>query len=61
VRANRQNISENMEMVEKKMFDEKGDLKNPRNSGSSGNNSPGQSPADNVSDPGAKVIRMSKD
>ena len=60
VRANRQNISENMEMVEKKMFDEKGDLINPRNPSSSGNNSPVQSLGDDVSDPGAKIIQMNK-
>jgi hypothetical protein len=49
-----------MEMVEKKMFDEKGDLKNPRKSGGTDNNSPSQSPDDDVSDPGARVIRMNK-
>jgi integrase len=58
VRANRQNISENMEMVEKKMFDEKGNLKNLRNSVIPESNSPSQNPIDVVPDQGAKVIPM---
>ena len=58
VRANRQNISENMEMVEKKMFDEKGSLKNPRNIGSLDNDLSCQSSGATVSDPGATVIPM---
>lgn len=42
------------------MFDEKGDLKNPRKSISLDNNTPGQSPVGDDSDPGARVIRMNK-
>jgi len=58
VRANWQNISENMEMVEKKMFDEKGELKNPRNSVCTDKSNPDQTYV--AVNPGAMIIPMSK-
>jgi integrase len=58
VRANRQNISDNMEMVEKKMFGEDGKLINPRMAVKPENSLPTQVLADAGTDPGARVIRM---
>ena len=60
MRANRQNISDNMDMVEKKMFDRKGDLKNPRNLVTPDNYFPNQIPGDAIPDAGARVVRMHK-
>jgi integrase len=57
VRANRQNISENIEMVEKKMFDKEGRLKNQSISENGILNS---IPPNLILDTGAKVIQMKK-
>lgn len=60
VRANRQNISDNMEMVEKKMFDAKGSLRNPRIPVSADPSLSNHIPMPSLADPGARVIRMNK-
>jgi integrase len=60
VRANRQNISENMDMVEKKMFDAKGGLRNPRIPVSADPSLSDHIPIASLADPGARVIRMHK-
>jgi integrase len=58
VGANRQNISDNMEMVEKKMFGEDGELINPRMAAKPENSLSTQALAEAGTDPGARVIRM---
>ena len=60
VRANRQNISDNMEMVERKMFDAQGGLRNPRIAVNADAPLSNHIPMPSLADPGARVIRMNK-